>query len=115
MIELCDLLFCLHLLNYPFPAFGVNDVWVSWRTFKKLSGDHYKENKEKGNLQTSVKWNWVVESCQGCASGIVSNLFRLRATLGGRSYKSDTLHFHVKSLQEMSMDESTIVLEVSVD
>jgi len=51
-------------------TFGKNDIFVSLKSFKKLSGLDYPANKEAGNLQTQVKWDFVVESCQACASGV---------------------------------------------
>lgn len=51
-------------------AFGINDIYVSLKTFKKLSADRYDKNKEAGNLQTQVRWEFVQESCQACATGI---------------------------------------------
>jgi hypothetical protein len=56
----------------PYSAFGINDIYVSLRTFRELSGaKDYAKNKDVGNLNSQVTWDFIPETCQGCASGIV--------------------------------------------
>lgn len=56
--------------DFYYAAFGMNDIYVSLKTFMKLSGDRGAANKQIGQLQTQVRWEVVKESCQFCASGM---------------------------------------------